>query len=74
MDADRFDCLTRRLTLRSASRRLVVAAPVVALSAGLFAETAGAKQRCAKSKRCGKDCCGKSKCFPKKIDPNDGQI
>ena len=75
MDTDRFDRLTRRLTLPKASRRLALAAPLVALGADLAGTRgASARTRCKKNKRCGKDCCGQGSCLVKEIDPNSGKI
>ncbi|HET7092919.1 MAG TPA: hypothetical protein VFI22_05555 [Thermomicrobiales bacterium] len=74
MDANRFDRLTRRLTTPRASRRLIFGAAPFALGARFASDAVDAKKRCKKSKRCGKDCCGKQKCLPKKIDPQTGKI
>ncbi|HEU5431419.1 MAG TPA: hypothetical protein VFU81_07140 [Thermomicrobiales bacterium] len=75
MDPKRFDRLTRRLTTQPASRRGMLAVPAALI--GMRLATPGgadAKKRCKPSKRCGKGCCGKNTCLPKKIDPNNGEI
>src|SRR5690242_9917705 len=72
MDADRFDRLTRRLTLPKASRRLALLAPLVVVGADIIGtDVASARKRCKQSNRCGKDCCSSDSCFPKKINPHD---
>lgn len=72
MDEARFDRLARLFGHRPASRRTLV---VGLASGGLAVLGAGnqveGKQRCKKRKRCGKDCCRRSSCFAKRIDPID---
>lgn len=73
MDESRFDALARSLMHDGSSRRSLIGAAAVVLSA--VAPIAGAdakkKKRCKRKKRCGKDCCNGSNCFAKSVVPSD---
>lgn len=75
MSDSRFDLdtLTRALVTPGGSRRSLVRGMVAGLmgAAPLAMADAKGKQRCKKSKKCGKGCCGAKSCFAKKVDPAD---
>jgi hypothetical protein len=75
MDEDRFDRLARSLGGRGTSRRSVLSGLASGgLAAVGLAAGAAAAERCPRAQRCGKDCCKRSRCFAKRISPNNGKV